>query len=201
MKPVRLLLAALCFSALLVIPPETLFAQGRHSERAAIGNFDLRESQSAEFSARKAPAGAAAALKGQLPAVRVERHPVRGAAKFIGSPRSFPAGPKGAGVAAGAAVGALPESDGLLGRHRGLILREVAGILRALLPGATIPCTFRGTRWGVAATRHPAVAACLLAVAVHLSAVEAHLLAVAASPLAVAARLPAVAACLLAVAA
>jgi hypothetical protein len=146
MKPVRLLLAALCFSALLVIRPETLFAQGRHSERAAIGNFDLRESQSAEFSARKAPAGAEAALKGQLPAVRVERHPVRGAAKFIDSPRSFLAGPEGAGVAAGAAVGALPESDGLLGRHRGLILRGPAGMEGLLPGGATIPCPCRGNR-------------------------------------------------------
>ena len=138
MKPVRLLLAALCFSALLVIPPETLFAQGRHSERAAIGNFDLRESQSAEFSARKAPAGAAA-LKGQLPAVRVERHPVRGAAKFIGSPRSFPAGPKGAGVAAGAAVGALPESDGLRGLKAFLSSqRAVAGHGEEVLNDAAV---------------------------------------------------------------
>ena len=139
MKPVRLLLAALCFSALLVIPPETLFAQGHHSERAAIGNFDLRESQSAEFSARKAPAGAAAALKGQLPAVRVERHPVRGAAKFIGSPRSFLAGPKGAGVAAGAAVGALPESDGLRGLKAFLSSqRAVAGHGEEVLNDAAV---------------------------------------------------------------
>ena len=53
--------------------------------------------------------------KAQLPAVQVDRHPFTGSAQFISSPRGFLTGPKGAGVAAGTAARALPESDGLRG--------------------------------------------------------------------------------------
>ncbi len=139
MKPVRFLLAVLCFWTLLVLPAGLLLAQGRHSERAAIGNFDRRESLPAGAASLKSLVGAEAALKGQLPAVQVERHPVTGSARFIGSPRSFLTGPKGAGLAAGAAAGALPESDSLRGLKAFLSSqRAVVGHGEEVLNGAAV---------------------------------------------------------------
>jgi hypothetical protein len=139
MKPVRFLLAVLCFWTLLVPPAGHLLAQGRHSERAAIGNFDRRESQPTGSASRKSLVEAEAALKGQLPAVQVERHPVTGSARFIGSPRGFLTGPKGAGLAAGAAAGALPESDSLRGLKAFLSSQRAAvGHGEELLNGAAV---------------------------------------------------------------
>jgi hypothetical protein len=113
-NPLRLLLAVVGFCALLAASPEILVAQGLSSERAAIGNFDRRESQPAEFSARKAAAGAGAALQGHLPSVRVELPPVTGSAQFIGSPRGFLTGPKGAGMVSSGASPISSDTAGLI---------------------------------------------------------------------------------------
>ena len=115
MKPIHSLFSALCFFTLVPLPVRLLLAQTPSSEPAVIVNFDRRESRPGGSSTRKALAEAEAALQAQLPAVQVDRHPFTGSAQFISSPRGFLTGPKGAGVAAGTAARALPESDGLRG--------------------------------------------------------------------------------------